>query len=199
MQVQYRMNAVIAAFPSRVFYDSFLESGVETIQHQPPRGLSWPVARDLAVSLPQFESPVKREASGYVLVPVALVQLEDSPERLAGSSMVKAGGEKEEGVSTGTSWENVGEAELAVATAYALAQGRDLTSIAMLAPYTGQARSYSFLLFLSASVPCTLHRAQRRAVLRGTTSEYGARYSFVTHVKCMLSRFASYSPTFSML
>lgn len=123
--VQYRMHPGISDFPSRWFYRDALVTGIDEAERPDPAGIEWPAPRQV-----RYHEGDNGAAPtpAWTRMPVVLVEAETCEER----------GDKRSRGDDGVSYANDGEAELAVAAAYALAAGGDVESVGILAPYRAQ-------------------------------------------------------------
>jgi superfamily I DNA and/or RNA helicase len=127
LRVQYRMHPGIADFPNRWFYKGRLISGVTEVERPPPVGLPWPS--------PTLVATTSKGVPRWTSMPAVLVSADGTREHCVKSG--DGGGISDLGHSS-ASYENVQEAELVLAAAYALARGGDVSTIAVLAPYRAQ-------------------------------------------------------------
>ncbi|KAL6768020.1 CPLD70 [Auxenochlorella protothecoides x Auxenochlorella symbiontica] len=117
LDTQYRMHPALASFPSRLFYDGRLASGVGPADRPAVAGVAWPAA-----------------SAGDPSAPPPLLFVESGGrEQLVGSSA---------GSSLTHTYNNTLEAQAALALAEAIsAADPSVRSVAILTPYAGQAAS----------------------------------------------------------
>jgi superfamily I DNA and/or RNA helicase len=127
LRVQYRMHPGIADFPNRWFYQGRLISGVTDGERPPPVGLPWPT--------PTLVATTSKGVDRWTSMPAVLVAADDTREHRVERG---DGGGSRDSDHGAASYENVQEAELVLAAAFALARGGDVSTIAVLAPYRAQ-------------------------------------------------------------
>ena len=112
LNTQYRMTPSIAAFPSFQFYSGGIVSGVTSEERPVPLGINWPCPQ-IPIAFIPCDFPEERASSGQLFGDVS---------------------------SFGTSFRNLGQADVAIRAARQLLDGDpSLKSVAILTPYTGQA------------------------------------------------------------
>ena len=129
LNTQYRMHPVIASFPSKQFYGGKILSGVSAEDRPIPQHgrFSWPNSQAPVAFIP-CNTPEERANTG------PLSGLSSSVGDRGG------GGGTPNGSSSGASYRNQGQGELALRAVRDLLGDASLTSIAILTPYNGQVR-----------------------------------------------------------
>ena len=171
LQTQYRMHPLISLFPNYNFYEGRISNGVAEHERTPPRGLNWPLAPRLVEPAALFgnvPTPGGGAQPGRPSPPTwrhtAAVLVATEPQKDVELEVAHGGAEPDasesdetesesrfaESAAEGNTYENGMEAELALAAAYAVAEGGDAKDVVLLTPYRGQVLFlFAFALLVS--------------------------------------------------